>query len=98
MDFTETAVIRIGAKQVDRQYNLAHIDCVLGTLATALLFGAAWLYANEPLTIALSAAPLAISIFRWLLALIYNRSSPPSSAMRTWQTLFNIGALFNAIA
>lgn len=98
MDFTETAVIRIGAKQVDRQYHLAHIDCILGALASALLFGITWIYAAQPIIVALSAAPLVISICRWLLALIYNRSSPPSSAVRRWQTLFNIGALTNAIA
>ena len=98
MDFTETAVIRIGAKQVDRQYKLAHIDCGLGVLASALLFGTVWVYSGSPLIIACCSAPLVILIVRWLLALMYNRASPTTSSLKKWQTFFNVGAQANAIA
>ncbi len=103
MDLTETAVFRIGVKQVDRLFNAARLDCIVGLLGACVLLGAVWVANGSVAMIALCGSAAVLSIIRLLIALIYNSKPRPSSAVRRWELTFNVGtiaagALWGAIA
>jgi diguanylate cyclase (GGDEF)-like protein len=98
MDLTQTAVIRIEAKQVDRLYNVAHLDCIAAVVGSALLLTAGWIFEVPKAALVLSAIPILVGIGRWAVALSYNRASPPSSAIRRWGLIFNLGASIGALS
>lgn len=103
MDLTETAVFRIGVKQVDRLFNAARLDCVVGLLGAAILLLGVWITKGSILMFALCGAAALLAIVRLLIALVYNSKPRPSSAVKRWELTFNAGtvaagALWGAIA
>lgn len=98
MDLTQTAVIRIEAKQLDRLYQVAHLDCIAGAVGAALLVAAGWVFGAPKPALALAGIPIIIGLGRWAIALTYNRSSRPSSALKRWGMIFNTGAVIAALA
>lgn len=103
MDLTETAVFRIGVKQVDRLFDSARLDCTVGLTGAVLLLAAVWANEGSTAMFALCGAAVLLCVARLLIALIYNSKSRPSSAVKRWELAFNIGtllggALWGAIA
>lgn len=98
MDLTRTAVIRFEAKQLDRLYGGAHLDCIAAVFGALGLFAAGWAFELPMPALLLAVAPLFIGVIRWVVALSYNRSSPPSSALQRWGLIFNTGAAIGAFS
>ena len=92
MDFTQTATIRFEAKQVDRLFNLAHLDCIATAIGALLLLGAGWIFEIPKPALLLPIFTLLVGIGRWGIALAYKRAAPPSSAINRWAIIFTIGA------
>ncbi|MDA0824845.1 MAG: hypothetical protein O3C28_20850 [Proteobacteria bacterium] len=98
MDFTETALIRIGARQLDRQFKLAPIECAINAIGAGLLLLAGWVFEVSPTAMLLSVLPLVIAFARWIVSILYGRTSPPSSALSRWSVYFNFGAVISALS
>ncbi len=98
MDLTQTAVIRLEAKQLDRLFQYGYLDCIAGVLGALILVTAGWIFGAPKAALALAVAPLVVSIVRWIVALSYNRSAPPSSALHQWAIIFNTGVVIGAIS
>ncbi len=103
MDLTETAVFRIGVKQVDRLFNAARLDCIVGVIGACVLLFGAWVIQGSITLFALCGSAAILAFVRLLIALIYNSKPRPSSAVKRWELAFNTGtvaagALWGAIA
>ncbi|MFT4562046.1 MAG: diguanylate cyclase (GGDEF)-like protein [Gammaproteobacteria bacterium] len=98
MDFTDTALIRIGARQVDRQFALAPIECAISVIGAGLLLVAGWVLEVSPVAMLLSVVPLIVAMVRWIVAILYGRAPPPSSAITRWGVYFNFGAVISALS
>jgi uncharacterized membrane protein len=98
MDFTDTALIRIGARQLDRQFKLAPFECAINAIGVALLLFAGWVFEVSPTAQLLSVVPLIIAITRWIISILYRHALQPRSAIARWTVYFNFGAVINALS
>jgi len=98
MDLTETAVFRIGAKQVDRLFKAAHLDFAVGMIAAAVLAGSAWAAGVTGVSLGICAIPVLVAIIRWLMALAYNSKPRSSSAVKRWEIFFDAGSVIAGLA
>ncbi len=98
MDLTQTAMIQTETKQVDRLYDVAHTDCIIGLIAATLLIAISWIFGVPRPGQALAVIPIIVVLGRWIIALSYNRASPPNSAVKRWGMIFNAGAAAGALS
>ena len=98
MDFSQTAVIRFEAKQTDRLFSLARLDCISTSIGAFVVLAVAWIFEVPKPALALPLLPFLICIARWIVALSYERSARPSSAIKRWNLIFNIGAFASGLS
>lgn len=103
MDLTETAVFRIGVKQVDRLFTHAHLDFAAATIATVLLVTSALFNKVNPTVVIACVLPMFFAVVRFAIALSYNRKTRASAAVKRWELFFNLattlaGATWGALA
>jgi hypothetical protein len=94
MNFTETAVIRLRANQLDRQFELGHLE---GTIAV-LVLGVIYSLEIPNNLLIVCALPLIISVVRWILGFSYNRKPVPSSSITLWKNVFNVGSICHRLS
>ncbi len=98
MDLTQTAVIRIEAKQVDRLYSVALVDCISSLVAGSFLIAISAVFGAPKPALLVAGIPIIVAIGRWLISVSYTRASPPTSAVKRWGVVFNIGATAGALS
>lgn len=62
------------------------------------MLAVAWILEAPKSALALPLLPLLLCVGRWIVAMTYKRFKPPSSAIKRWTLIFNIGAVGSGLA